>query len=227
MAGIDNTPMQVILDVGGTINGQRLKGDGTSAGIIGGGIISADLSCAAVPDGFPLGVLAYVLMTGQPSLGYVCEGAANPFVTTGGVYQANRTVDFGEHGKLATEYAVSSAGPGMLRAEFDIKGEFDNPVLARVLPTVETWVPRGPGVVQGHFTMVWETDDGDYVKGEIETTYRLPAGASLREAQYRYIAIEISPSRDALQQREQIVVIPEARLAEALSQLQPLVGAGA
>src|SRR5215475_4302177 len=93
-----NQPMQVILDVRGDINGGSLRGEGTSTGVIGGGIISADLSCSSVPDGFPLGTLAYVLMTGQPSLGFVCEGADNPFVETGGVYDAIRTIDFGTQG---------------------------------------------------------------------------------------------------------------------------------
>lgn len=37
--------------------------------------------------GFNLGILAYVLLTGQPSMSFVREGAINPFRETAGAYK--------------------------------------------------------------------------------------------------------------------------------------------
>ena len=146
----------------------------------------------------------------------VLEGAVNPFIGTGGVYKATRTLDLGEHGHLTTTYSVLDAGAGHLRAVFDVQGTVDVPRLVEIAPTIETWTPKGPGKVNGQFTMVWTGEDGSRVQGKTDTAYQLPTEETIPGQQFREIRINIDTTDTQLLQTEHIVLFTPALLEETL-----------
>src|SRR5437870_1390127 len=87
------------------VNGSELQVTGVSRGVFGGGTPTAVLqSRGVIPQGFDIGLLSYVALTGHPSMSRTAAGADNPFLRTGGIYSARRRLDLGERGGLATDY---------------------------------------------------------------------------------------------------------------------------
>lgn len=206
--------VNVAFDIGGRVNGSPISLDGVASGRFGSGTPRAVVNAREpLPAGFHISMLSYVVLTGQPSMSKVMPGAVNPFLITGGVYEATRTLDLGDHGYLSTEYRVESVDEG-LAATFDITGDVHVPALTSIAPTIETWVPRGPGRVSGHFTMVWTGADDTQVKGEAATDYRLPLDDTIPQVQFREIRIGLSCSETHLEQNEQIVIFTPDLLAD-------------
>ena len=116
------------------------KGGGVwvAIGVPGSGNIAAVLDMDRNEDaGFNLGILAYVLLTGQPSMSFVREGAINPFRETGGVYKAVRTLQLNRScGGLRTVYSVEKCPTGLM-ATFDIEGQLKLPDLSAIDSTVD------------------------------------------------------------------------------------------
>src|SRR5947209_3605637 len=133
---------RVIVELGLTanINGASFSVVGQSCGVFGSGDIAASVRASqATPNGFHISILPFILLTGQPSMSRVTVGAVNPFLATGGVYHAIRSLKLGRHGELLGTYRVERARKG-LRAVFDVSGEIDVPPLISIAPTIETWV---------------------------------------------------------------------------------------
>ncbi|RKT55308.1 hypothetical protein C8E97_3971 [Saccharothrix australiensis] len=180
-----------------------------------------DISCVVrarqeVPRGMDISLLSYVVLTGQPSMSRMTEGAVNPFIGTGGVYEAVRTLDLGEHGHLSTAYRVEPAGEDRLRAVFQVDGEVDVPRLVSIAPTIETWTPVAPGRIDGQFVMVWTGRDGERVRGKTDTSYVLPTEEGIPGQQFREIRINIAATDDELRQTEHIVLFSPALLEQTL-----------
>lgn len=195
----------VDLNVSMFINERHVNARGISSGVPGSGNISAKLN-AENKSGFNLGILAYVLLTGQPSMSFVREGAVNPFRETGGVYKAVRELSLNKgYGNLRTEYSISKSAQG-LDADFRITGKLDLPPLKTIAPTIETWVPHGAGEILGHFTMCWKSDEGEIIKGEADTHYVIPIDMALPDVQFREILIDFSADERFLEQKERIVL---------------------
>jgi hypothetical protein len=209
--------VDVELDFRGTVNGNVLHCVGKSNGVFGDGNISCVLDAQrAMPRGMDISLLSYVALTGQPSMSRVTEGAVNPFLGTGGVYDATRTLDLGPHGYLTTSYRVEDAGPNTLRAIFDVQGSVDVPRLTSIAPTIETWTPMGPGKVNGQFTMVWTGEDGSQVQGKTDTAYTLPTEETIPGQQFREIRINIETTPAQLRQTEHIVLFTPALMEQVL-----------
>jgi len=209
--------VDVELDFGGKINGTNVRCLGASRGMFGHGDISCVVNAEEdLPDGMTMGLLAYVGLTGQPSMSRVVEGAVNPFIGTGGIYEATRTLDLGPHGHLTTSYRVEDAGPNRLRAVFDMQGNVDVPRLVSIAPTFETWTPMGPGKVNGQFTMVWTGEDGTQIQGKTDTSYVLPTEGTIPGQQFREIRINIDTSATRLLQTEHIVLFTPAFMEQTL-----------
>lgn len=219
-----NTPQVVVsLVVRGAVNGVPLDLNGSASGETGGGQISADVrSNVALPEGFDLGLISYVLITGQPSLSRNSPGADNPFIRTGGAYAAERTLNLGQRGELRTVYEVFQRGLGHLEARFHVEGSVQVPPLKRIMPTVETWTPVGIGEHHGQFPLVWESESGKYISGRTETVYRLPGGETMTAVNYRYIQIEIRVNGLQLHQNERIVVYPEGSFSAVFAAQSPM-----
>ena len=213
-----NCSIIVDLIVDGIVNGESFSGRGNSFGQNGGGLIEANFkSNATVPSGFDLGILPYVLVTGQPSLSRNKASFENPFIKSVGAYNAVRSLDLGRYGKVRTEYEVLNSGEGRLRANFRIDAKTDLPVLKNIKPTIETWTPVSKGRMLGHFTMVWETADGNFIKGEADSDYYLPLDATIPRDAYRLIKIDMTCTGEKLIQTEIITILPDDFLSEAQS----------
>jgi hypothetical protein len=210
-------PVDVELDFRGTVNGTTVHCLGKSRGVFGDGQISCVLDAQrTLPKGMHISLLSGVALTGQPSMSRVTEGAVNPFLGTGGVCSATRTLDLGPHGYLMTSYRVEAAGPNQLFAVFDMQGTVCVPRLVSVAPAVETWTPLSPGRVSGQFTMVWTGEDGSRIQGKMDTDYVLPADETIPGQQFREIRIDIETTPTQLRQTEHIVVFTPALLERAL-----------
>ena len=218
MNELDRTETVVSLFVNASVNGCNFSVEGKAQGRTGAGQISAFArSRDELPAGFRLGLLPYVLITGQPSLSKNLPGADNPFVRTNGEYEAVRTLDLGSFGALRSEYSVSRSNAGGLTARFETTGTVNVPELRRILPTVETWLPIRRGEQRGSFPLVWETHAGDLINGRADTEYKLPYGECVDEVTYRYICIDMTDEGSELRQYERIVVYSEGRLSAAMS----------
>lgn len=209
-------PVDVDLAFGGVVNRSALSCIGRSRGAFGHGDISAVVDAAEVPPGMDISLLSYVALTGQPSMSRVLGGAINPFIRTGGVYTARRTLDLGCRGHLTTDYYVEHVAPDHLRAVFDVRGSVDVPRLISIAPTIETWTPTGPGRIDGQFTMVWTGEDGSQVQGRAATSYVLPTTEAIPGQQFRTIRIGIDSTATRLHQREHIVLFTPALLEQLL-----------
>ena len=208
--------MDIGLELNGNVNGHSFQVTGVISGEQGGGGGVADVKAIdALPKGFDIALLPYCLMTGQPSLSASTEGTVNPFITTKGAYVATRTLDLGVHGFLSTKYRVEWTDKG-LTTFLKITGNTNVPRLKRILPAIETWSPLGGGKIAGHFTMVWETEDGEFIKGEADTHYELALEKTIPSVQYRYIQIDITRGDDWIKQDEKIVLYTPSVLLESL-----------
>ncbi|TDT41972.1 hypothetical protein CLV90_3206 [Maribacter spongiicola] len=190
------------------INGHSAELSGESIGCFGVGDIKAKVSALnSVPEGFDLGLLVYVLLTGQPSMSYCLKGAFNPFHKSYGTYEACRTLDLGEFGNLKTDYKISKSGKNLF-ANFKITGTTSIPSkLIGVAPSYESWMPIiGSNEILGHFTMIWNTKNGQYIKGEADTRYLLPHAHELDSVQHREIKIDFQSDNQTLIQNERIVL---------------------
>jgi hypothetical protein len=219
---MSQTELQVKLIVSGNVNGTAFEVAGFSHGIPGSGNIRADVDLhGTLPKGFQLPILSYVLLTGQPSMSSVTDGASNPFVETGGVYKAVRTLDIDSANQFSTSYEVVKKG-NQLEARFAITGTADLPPLKSIKPTIETWTPNGPGQIIGNFVMSWMTADQKVVTGRTKTQYSLPTVQRLPDVHYREILIDVQPRQNGLSQKERIVLFtPETLKALTGSNLAP------
>jgi Green fluorescent protein len=206
-----------LLDVNATINSASFRVSGLARGIPNRGEFLASVTAREeVPKGFDLSLLAHVLMTGDSNVALVTEGAINPFVASDG-YSATRSIDFGTRGKLTTKFRVApEEGKNPRKTTFHVTGEVDVPRLVSIEPTIEAWIPDGPGKIDGHFTMVWKTEDGTYLKGEASTQYELLTSECLQGVHYRDIRIDITGIEGVLSQYERIVLFTPKFLGDML-----------
>lgn len=207
--------VEVELSTISQVNGSAFEYSGMSRGHYGNGNISCETQLRGrLPKGYHAALLSKHKLTGQPSMSYITEGAVNPFISTGGVYAATREIDLGVHGHLKTTYFVESRGEGKLRAVFMDEGEVDVPELVAVLPTVETWVPAGPGRIDGAMTFSWLSAEGAIISGVARSKYTLPTELELPGIHHRDIRIDIDIPTDQsyMNQKERIVLFTPGML---------------
>jgi hypothetical protein len=204
------------LQVHANINGASLDISGYSRGVPSSGEFLASVSTAdPLPKSFDLSLLAFVLKTGSPSIALLVPGIENFFRKTGGVYTATRKLDLREHGHLTCDYRVERAGD-TLASSFDLQGTVNVPELVSVEPTVETWIPNGPGRIAGNFVMSWLARDGSRVIGDGVTQYKLPTKSELSSVHFRDIRIKTVVLGGTLNQYESIVLFGPDQLAKRM-----------
>jgi len=200
------------LVVNGRINGQELEATGFSYGVPGSGTARADIDMlTAVPAGFQIPALAYILLTGTPLMSLAAHGAVNPFRESRGIYDAVRTLEIDTENHFSTSYSLREVG-GELESLFTITGSANLPPLVAIKPTVETWTPKGQGKIAGSFVMSWLTEKGNLVTGFAKTNYSFSDKLGLPDVQFRAITIEFQSDGKRLQQSEKIVIFAPAAL---------------
>lgn len=164
-------------------------------------------------SGFQPALLAFCLITGQADIGkLLVPSIRNPFRKSRGAYKAVRTLGLsGTNGHLLASYEVTAASDlGTREAKFVIEGTTAVPAIRSIRPAFETWMPDGPGKIHGHFTMVWQTEDGAFIKGEVDTRYELPNGIELESPIYRRIDFKLDAGSKHLHQDEIIQLFDES-----------------
>lgn len=198
------------------INGASMDISGYSRGVPSSGEFLASVATADVlPKGFDLSLLAFVLKTGTPVIALLVPGVENFFRSTGGEYSATRKLNLRDHGQLTCEYRIERSGD-RLASTFELHGDVNVPELVAIEPTVETWVPNGPGKIAGSFVMSWLARDGSRVIGEGITDYRLPTKADLPGVHFRDIRIKTVVLGGTLNQYESIVLFGPDQLAKRM-----------
>jgi hypothetical protein len=197
----------------GRINGKSIQGSGKGLLASHDGIVDGEYALKRLPTGFSPLVLNAVMVTGYPSICKASEGVENPFKL--GEYRYVRAIDLGEFGgfeySAECEESLDDQGILALESRFALIGEINVPELVRCAPLVETWVPAGPGHVDGYFTIVWAAADGSFVTGHAKTKYDLPAGRHTSEILHRWIKLT-NPSWS----KTELEIYQESRLTKAV-----------
>jgi hypothetical protein len=201
------------------VNGLRMHFTGQGKGDAKTGEVSVAIETRdSLPHGFNPGLLTFALITGQPDISNTMAGAENLFQSVQGEYHGVRLLDLGKFGELKADYRVSPLVGGRRLADFEITGTTAAPEVISLDPSFEVWVPAGAGLIHGHFSMVWKTPSDGYLKGEIESEYRLPTDQTLPQVHYRKIDFSLDVASQGVRQSETITLFTPA-MAGALMAL--------
>ena len=179
--------------------------NGHSFGLVGGGLqdatdglVNGRYDYRVRPKNFEPMIFNCLLITGYPSVSKSTGNSRNPF--KGKQYHYYRSIEFenGQSLKLETKCDLETVdGVEILNSSFVINGDLNTPILISVEPVVETWIPIGPGRVDGVFPMVWRDEKGNALTGIAKTEYHInDPDFDLENVQHRWI--EISSANDDL-----------------------------
>jgi hypothetical protein len=147
---------------------------------------------------------------GYPTFSTYHPGAFDLFKISDG-YTYSRHFDFQNGGRMHTEHRVDYFGDH-LKGDFQVvEGEVDIPDIIGCEPTIETFVPAGPGVVRSQFWMAWHLRDGGLFKTNVESEYRLTHNAGLPYMQFRYITFDGDYTETHIRQTERLNVFRDLR----------------
>lgn len=173
------------------------------------GVVHTDLQ-TSTPLHFPPAVLAPVLIMGYPTFSTYHPGAFDLFKISDG-YSYTRKFLFANHGAMATKHEVIYHGDH-LTGDFEVEyADVDLPPLLSCEPTVETFVPAGPGVIRSKFLMCWHVERGEIFTADVESEYKLSHNAGLPYMQFRYITFDGAYTPDRIQQTERLNVFRDLR----------------
>ncbi|MBV9931914.1 MAG: hypothetical protein JO013_13355 [Alphaproteobacteria bacterium] len=193
----------------GVFRGQRFELTGGGVGRPFDGLVDTDLT-TAIPLPFPPAVLAPVLIMGYPTFSTYHPGAFDLFKLSDG-YTYDRQFRFENGGTMRSTHRVEYLGD-YLRGDFEVlEAEADLPDLIACEPTIESFFPGGPGVIDSRFEMVWRTGQGRHFHAEVSSTYRLTHNATIPYTQFRYITFDGKYTSQHVQQREQLNVFRDIR----------------
>lgn len=204
-----NKELFMPLELKTNVNGAFMQFEGYVRGIPSTGLCSAYAKTSdPTPDGFDIGILSYVLLTGLPVQGKLAENdIVNPFRYSAG-FKTSRTLDLGNNGYLETLYywtRVDENDPGKLM--FNMKGTVDLPELVSVEPTAEVWHPLGDaGQIYSEFIMSWKTAEGKILRGRAVSEYDLETEIELSKPLYRTIKFDLEKGVGEILQKEELVL---------------------
>jgi hypothetical protein len=189
------------------VNGTSLEFLGGGEGDASTGEVSVAVSTQGrVPVGFHPGLLSFALITGQPDISALAPNVQNPFQKVRGEYHGIRRLDLAARGSLLADYRISPIENGRRTAVFQIIGDTNVSDVVSLAPAFEVWIPQGPGEIHGHFSMVWGTPKSEWVKGEVESEYRLPTEEVLAGVHYRRINFHLDADDHSVRQSETITL---------------------
>jgi hypothetical protein len=159
---------------------------------------------------------------GYPTFSAYQPGAFDLFKVSDG-YSYTRRFDFDNHGRMETRHEVIYHGDH-LSGDFEVEyADVDLPDLLSCDPTIETFVPAGPGLIRSQFLMCWHTEGGGIFSANVQSEYRLTHNVGLPYMQFRYITFDGSYEPTRIQQTERLNVFRDLRrLSFPPAQLDPL-----
>jgi hypothetical protein len=173
------------------------------------GVVRTELTARTALH-FPPPVLAPVLIMGYPTFSTYHPGAFDLFKISDG-YSYKRSFSFENGGKMETTHEVKYFGDhltGDFRVDF---GDVELPDLMSCEPTVETFIPSGPGVIRSQFLMAWHLRNGGLFHATVRSEYKLSHNAGLPYMQFRYITFDGSYEPTRIEQIERLNVFRDLR----------------
>jgi hypothetical protein len=92
-----------------------------------------------------------------------------------------------------------------------IDAKVDIPDIISCDPTIETFMPAGPGCIKSQFIMGWHLNGGGLFKATVSSEYRLTHNAGLPYFQFRYIIFDGNYEIDHIVQTERLNVFRDIR----------------
>jgi actin beta/gamma 1 len=189
----------------GTVNGQAFELNGGGDGRPFEGVVNTRLRCSKGALPFPTALLSPVLIMGYPTFSNYHRGAFDLFKLSNG-YEYERHFEFENGGRMNTMHRITYHGD-KLSGDFHVTdADVKLPDIVCVEPTVETFVPAGPGKIQSSFVMAWQVRGAGLFRATVRSEYRLTHNAELPYLQFRYIAFDSKCEADAIEQTESLHV---------------------
>lgn len=194
----------------GTVNGKAFELIGGGSGRPFDGVVHTELKSAAGPLHFPPPLLSPVLVMGYPTFSTYHQGAFDLFKLSDG-YEYERHFVFENGGTMNTRHRVDYHGD-YLSGDFEVVDANVNPPdIVSCDPTIETFMPAGPGCIQSQFIMAWHCQRGGLFRATVSSEYRLTHNAGLPYLQFRYITFDSDYGQEHINQTERLNVFRDIR----------------
>jgi hypothetical protein len=212
----------------GRINGTEFSLSGGGCGRPFDGYVHTSLKSAAGPLHFPCPLLSPVLIMGYPTFSTYHQGAFDLFKLSDG-YEYTRRFSFHDGGHMNTVHKVKYHGDHLAGDFRVVDATVSVPDIVAGEPTIETFLPSGPGLIRSSFLMAWRIRGGGFFFADVASEYRLTHNAGLPYLQFRYITFESSYDVDGIEQTEclnvfrdlgRIRLLPESERREAIASIQ-------
>jgi len=194
----------------GLVNDIRFRMTGGGMGRPFDGVVNTSLVSQTGPLHFPTAVLSPVLIMGYPTFSTYHPGAFDLFKLSDG-YTYTREFTFSDGGSMSTQHSVKYCGDH-LKGDFEIiNGSIGTYDILSCDPTIETFVPAGPGRIRSHFLMAWHLTNGDILTSTVQSEYVLTHNVSIPYLQFRYITFDSVYHEDSIKQTERLNVFRDIR----------------
>lgn len=185
----------------GRLNGKIFSMSGGGVGRPFDGYVHTILKSEKEALHFPCPLLSPVLIMGYPTFSTYHQGAFDLFKVSNG-YEYTRRFRFHNGGHMETIHKVAYHGD-WLEGDFQIQdGQVEIPDIVAGEPTVETFIPAGPGLIRSSFIMAWRIKGGGFFTANVDSEYKLTHNVSLPYLQFRYITFESNYSDASIEQTE-------------------------
>ncbi len=189
----------------GTVNGQDFDLTGGGTGRPFEGHVDTSLNSTKGPMPFPPPLISPVLIMGYPTFSNYLRGCFDLFKISNG-YEYERHFKFENGGTMDTVHKITYHGT-KLTGDFKVtQAKVQLPKLATIEPTVETFMPAGPGKIRSKMLLAWRLEDGSLFSADIESEYRLTHTAELPWIQFRHIEFSAAYTPTTVKQSERLTV---------------------
>jgi hypothetical protein len=189
--------------------------DGAAIAVSGGGILNPSGGIAkgtyrvkCLPPRFSPITLCAFLLTGYPHVCKVQHVGQNPFGDR--PYKYTRTLTFQSGGELRLNTVCTYANDRLV-SSFDVVGVAHTPELVSADPIIESWEFVRPGLLRGHFEIVWNAFDGSRFIADAKSEYEYEPDnmPNMPERLLRHIDISPSYENEIFSLYQRSALLPE------------------
>lgn len=190
--------------ISGTFNGKSFELRGGGKGRPYDGKLESRLESTKGPLHFQMHLLDIV--SWFPTYSRYHEGTTELFKISNG-YEYERHIKYENGGSMDTLHKVTLNDSGLSGDFRVLKGECLNmPELEGIEPTVETFIPAGPGKIKSKCVLAWRKVGGGWFMADCESEYRLKHNKALPGLQYRAVDFLTSHTQQVFDQKENLDV---------------------
>lgn len=190
----------------GIFNGKKFDFDGGGNGKPYEGRLFSHLNSTMGSVNFQPHLLSPIMIMGYPTFSKYQKGGYDLFKISNG-YTYTRSLKFSCGGTMETHHDIKRTDDG-LEGEFEVtEANLDSPKIVDIEPTVETFLPAGPGKIKSHFKVRWITEDNDIYSADVDSEYQLNHSLELPFPHFRLVNFETDHTDTRLKQDEILTVI--------------------